>query len=172
MIRRQLFRKFILFRNFGRKRVLREGNTDCQEAGELEVTFRCFIAFWLLEHCQNYNNTTMPNIQSIQIMIRMSTHCPFWGFEDSSRSQARSLCNVILIILAAHCSGSPIVQSGRDKLKTIPPLTWCLMSQINVANPEYLSGDICISICCWAQDFIMQPSSLYISVLDAKAPRT
>ena len=103
MIRRQLFRKFILFRNFGWERVLGEGNTDCQEAGELEVTFRCFIAFWLLEHCQNYNNTTMPNnIQSIQIMIRMSTHCPFWGFEDSLTSQARSLCNVILTILAAQ----------------------------------------------------------------------
>ena len=159
MIRRQLFRKFILFRNFGWERVLGEGNTDCQEAGELEVTFRCFIAFWLLEHCQNYNNTTMPNnIQSIQIMIGMSTHCPFWGFEDSLTSQARSLCNVILIILAAHCSGSPIVQSGWDKLETIPPLTWCL--GINVANPEYLSWDICISICCWAQDFIIKPSSL------------
>ena len=63
-----------------------------------------------------------------------------------------------------RCSGSPIVQSGWDKLETIPPLTWCL--GINVANPEYLSWDICISICCWAQDFIIKPSSLYISVLE------
>ena len=75
----------------------------------------------------------------------MSTYYPFWGFV---------LRKGLLIIPARlfmqcnpynpRCSVSPMVQSGRDKLKTIPPsLTWCL--RINVANPEYLSGAICIT---------------------------
>ena len=147
MIRWQLFRKFILFRNFGRERVLWEGNADCQEAGELEVTFRCFIAFWLLEHCQKYHDITMPTINSFkQWLIGMSTYYPFWGFVLRKGfliipTRLFMQCNPY----NPRCSVSPMVQSGRDKLKTIPPsLTWCL--RINVANPEYLSEDICITI--------------------------
>ena len=146
MIRWQLFRKFILFRNFGRERVLWEGNADCQEAGELEVTFRCFIAFWLLEHCQKYHDITMPTINSFkQWLIGMSTYYPFWGFVLRKGfliipTRLFMQCNPY----NPRCSVSPMVQSGRDKLKTIPPsLTWCL--RINVANPEYLSEDICIT---------------------------
>ena len=158
MIRWQLFRKFILFRNFGRERVLWEGNADCQEAGELEVTFRCFIAFWLLEHCQKYHDTTMPYNHSFKLwFIGMSTYYPIWGFvlrkgllADNPKTRLFMQCNPY----NPRCPVvSPIVQSGRDKLKTIPlSLTWCL---INVANPEYLSGAICITtyICCW-NDFI------------------
>ena len=85
----------------------------------------------------------------------MSTYYPFWGFvlrKGLRIIPARlfTQCNPY----NPRCSVSPMVQSGRDKLKTIPPsLTWCL--RINVANPEYLSGAICITtyICCW-NDFI------------------